>query len=318
MKRRNFLKSSSLLIAPFIMDVDTTKTYKAKLALSQWALHRQQFGNSKEDYGQWQKWLATEPEKVLQGTLDPLDFPKTAQERFGFSAVEYVNTFFYRKDDEYFAKLEKRSADVGVKNLLIMVDEEGFLGDPEKKERLLSIERHKRWLAAAAILGCHSIRVNAHSSGSKEEQQKLAIEGLSKLCDLAKPYDLNVIIENHGGMSSNPEWLVQTIEATGKENIGTMVDLDNFKYSETKIWNGEHTYDRYKGVELLMPYAKAVSAKSYSFNADGTEEKIDFNRMAKIIEDSDFDGYISVEYEGDGLSEAEGIKATKALLGKVL
>lgn len=301
-----------------MMDFELPNTPEPKLALSQWALHRAQFGKSKEDYGQWQKWLATEPEKVLQGPLDPLDFPKVAKERFGLAAVEYVNTFFYRKDDGYFTELQKRSADVGVKNLLIMVDEEGFLGNPEKKKRLQAIERHKRWLTAAVILGCHSIRVNAHSVGSKEEQQKLAAAGLSKLCDLAKPFGLNVIIENHGGMSSNPEWLIRTIEATGKTNIGTMVDFDNFKYSETKIWDGEHEYDRYKGVELLLPYAKAVSAKSYSFNPDGAEQKIDFQRMASIIKNSKFDGYVSVEYEGDGLTENEGIKATKNLLDKVM
>ncbi len=301
-----------------MMNFDTPKTPKLKLALSQWALHREQFGNSKEDYRQWQKWLATEPEKVLKGTLDPLDFPKVAKERFGLAAVEYVNTFFYRKDEDYFTELQNRSADVGVKNLLIMVDEEGFLGHPEEKERLQTIERHKRWLAAAAILGCHSIRVNAHSKGTEEEQQKLAAEGLSKLCDLAKPVNLNVIIENHGGMSSHPEWLIRTIKATGQTNIGTMVDFDNFKYSETKIWDGEHTYDRYKGVDLLLPYAKAVSAKSYSFDADGSEEKIDFERMAKIIKDSNFEGYVSIEYEGDGLAENEGIKATKSLLDKLL
>lgn len=301
-----------------MMDFNTAKTPKLKLALSQWALHREQFGNSKEDYAQWQKWLATEPEKVLQGSLDPLDFPRVAKERFGLAAVEYVNTFFYRKDEDYFAELRKRSDEAGVKNLLIMVDEEGFLGHPEQKKRLQSVENHKRWLAAAAILGCHSIRVNAHSSGSKEEQQKLVVDGLSKLCDLAEPFDLNVIIENHGGMSSHPEWIIRTIEATGKTNIGTMVDFDNFKYSDTKIWNGEHTYDRYKGVELLMPYAKAVSAKSYSFDTNGKEEKINFARMANIIEASNYEGYISVEYEGDGLTESEGIRATKTLLDKVL
>lgn len=294
------------------------KTSQLNLALSQWALHREQFGNSKDNYGQWQKWLATEPEQVLQGTLNPLDFPQVAKERFGFEAVEYVNTFFYRKEEDYFSELKKRSNDVGVKNLLIMVDEEGFLGHPDKKKRARSVENHKRWLMAASILGCHSIRVNAHSMGSKDEQQKLVTDGLSKLCDLAKPYNLNVIVENHGGMSSHPEWLIKTIEETGKTNIGTMVDFDNFKYSATKIWDGEQTFDRYKGVEILMPFAKAVSAKSYSFNTNGAEEKIDFKRMANIIKNSEFEGYISVEYEGHKLSETEGIEATKKLLSRVL
>lgn len=315
MERRTFLKSSSLLLTPILMDFNLAA--KPKLALSQWALHRTQFGTSKEDYQQWQAWLSTTPDKVLQGALDPLDFPETAKETYGFDAVEYVNTFFYRKDAAYFEELRKRSTNVGIKNLLIMVDEEGFLGDPDTIKRSLSLEKHKRWLEAAAILGCHSIRVNAHSIGTKEEQQLLAVDGLSNLCELAQPYNLDVIIENHGGMSSNPEWLLKTIELTGKSNIGTMVDFDNFNYSETKIWDGEQTYDRYKGVELLLPYAKSVSAKSYTFDANGVEETIDFERMAKLIKDAGYNGYVSVEYEGNKLTEKQGIKATKKLLNKV-
>lgn len=291
---------------------------KPKLALSQWSLHRAQFGSSKDNYEQWQKWLATKPEMVLQGPLDPLDFPETAKKTFGFDAVEYVNTFFYRKEADYFKELRKRSDNIAIKNLLIMVDEEGNLGDPNNTKRSRCIENHKRWLDAAAILGCHSIRVNAHSVGTKDEQQQLVIDGLSKLCNLAKPYNLNIIIENHGGMSSNPEWLVQTINLTGNSNIGTMVDFDNFKFSETKIWDGEQIYDRYKGVELLLPYAKAISAKSYSFNNHGEEETINFRRMAKLIKASGYNGYTSAEYEGSNTTETQGILDTKKLLMSVL
>ncbi len=236
--RRNFIGGglTALAVAP-LMGFRQNKVPQLKLSLSQWALHRSYFGNSKEDYANWQRLLATDPDKVLQGPLKPIDFPELAKREFGFDAVEYVNTFFYghAKDARYLKELRKRSDGAGVRNLLIMVDEEGLLGHPDAKERAQSIERHRKWLEAATMLGCHSVRVNAHSIGKKDEQHKLAADGLSRLCDLAKPLNLGVIIENHGGMSSHPGWLVETIKATGKNNIGTMVDFDNFTYAEDKI-----------------------------------------------------------------------------------
>lgn len=254
----------------------------------------------------------------MKGTLDPLDFPKIAKDKYGFDAVEYVNTFFFRKNEEYFIELKNQSDGAGIKNLLIMVDEEGLLGDPDKKERLQVVERDKRWLEAAAILGCHSIRVNAHSTGNKNEQKKLVADGLSQLCDIAENYNMDILIENHGGMSSEPNWLIDTINAADRQNIGTMVDFDNFSYSETKIWDGEHTYDRYDGVALLMPFAKSVSSKSYTFDANGKETKIDFAKMMEIVKNSGFEGYISVEYEGHNLSESNGIMASKKLLQELI
>ncbi|NJC28228.1 sugar phosphate isomerase/epimerase family protein [Neolewinella antarctica] len=318
MNRRKFIQSGALLASTLMLGCDTTQSHDLKLSLSQWALHRAQFGDSKSDYEQWKKWLVEDPDAVLRGTLNPLDFPSVAKDQFGFEAVEYVNTFFYGKNADYFKALRKRSDDAGVENLLIMVDEEGLLGDPNEQKRLKSVDRHRKWLNAATILGCHSIRVNAHSKGSKSEQKKLAADGLSRLCDYAKDSGLDVLIENHGGMSSEPNWLIDTIKATGSENIGTMVDFDNFKYSEDKIWGGELTYDRYEGVDLLMPYAKSVSAKSYAFDPQGNETKIDFGKMVTAVKESSFDGYISVEYEGEHLSEDEGILATKALLERFI
>jgi L-ribulose-5-phosphate 3-epimerase len=318
MNRRKFIQASTILTSSLLMGCDGLKEKELKLSLSQWALHRAQFGNSKDNYGQWQQWLVEGSDNLLQGTLNPLDFPSVARNQFGFEAVEYVNTFFFGKKDGYFKNLKKRSDDAGINNLLIMVDEEGFLGDPNEQVRLKSVERHRKWLDAAAILGCHSIRVNAHSKGDKLEQKKLAADGLSRICEYAKSYNLDILIENHGGMSSEPNWLLDTIKATGSENIGTMVDFDNFKYSEDKIWNGEFTYDRYEGVDLLMPYAKSVSAKSYAFDQDGNETKIDFERMIAAVKKSNFKGYISVEYEGEHLSEDAGIVASKKLLERLI
>ncbi|WP_298237043.1 sugar phosphate isomerase/epimerase family protein [uncultured Algibacter sp.] len=324
MSRGAFIKSSAMVSASLLLggcNFLGSQKKKQKLSLSQWSLHRALFGNSKENYSLWQEWLATNPDKVLQGTLNSLDFPSVAKNTYGFNAVEYVNTFFYGKQEDYFNELKKRCDDVDVESLLIMVDEEGMLGDPSSEKRKESVERHKKWLYNAAILGCHSVRVNAHSKGTKAEQQDYVIESLTALCDLAKPLSLDIIIENHGGMSSEPNWLVDTIKKIDKPNLGTMVDFDNFKYSETKIWNGELVYDRYEGVELLMPYAKSVSAKSYSFDANGLEETVDYKRMVEIIEKSNFSNHISVEYEGEGehsLNEKDGIFATKNLLERYI
>ena len=322
MNRNTFLKLSSLLSSSLLLEYDFTnfKKQKIELSLSQWSLHKTIFGGTKErDYHQWKKWLKESPDKVLQGSLHPLDFPYVAKNTFGFNAVDYVNTFFFGKKDQFFKELKKRCDDNGVKSLLIMIDEEGMLADSDKQKRKEAVKNHKRWLYNAAILGCHSVRVNLHGIGSKEKQQENSIESLTELCNEAKILNLNIIIENHGGMSSEPNWLLETILKTNKPNLGTMVDFDNFKYSETKIWNGEFSYDRYKGVELLMPYAKSVSAKSYSFNNKGLEETINYKLMVEIIKNFNFKNHISVEFEGtNNLSEKEGINATKKLLEKYI
>ncbi len=327
MDRRTFLQQnviigSTLGLAPLsamstLPSTSLMNPNTLPLSLSQWALHRTQFGRSKEDYEQWKRWLATTPTQVLQGELDPLDFPSEAKQ-MGFDAVEYVNTFFYRQPNSYFEALRRRCDEAQIKSLLIMVDEEGMLGDPDPSNRKTAIDAHRRWLEAASTLGCHSIRVNAHSKGPRKEQQKYAAEGLAALCEIAATMQLDILIENHGGMSSHPEWLVDTIKAADQPNLGTMVDFDNFDYSETQIWNGADRYNRYLGVELLMPYAKSVSAKAHRFDDQGFETSIDFKRMIQLIKQSNFEGYISVEYEGNDLSERAGVEATRTLLEQYL
>lgn len=260
-----------------------------KISLAQWSLHRRLFGQA-------------EPK------LDNLDFAKEAKS-FGFDAVEYVNQFFMdkAKDTEYLAEMKKRASDNGVKSLLIMCDGEGNLGDPDSKKRTQTVENHYKWVEAAKYLGCHSIRVNAASQGTYEEQRKLAADGLRRLCEFAAGHKLNVIVENHGGLSSNPKWLTAVIKEVNLPNCGTLPDFGNFPPE----------IDRYEAVEMLMPYAKGVSAKSYDFDENGDETRIDFYRMMKIVLDSDYSGYVDVEYEGSGLSENEGIIATKKLLEKI-
>jgi len=260
-----------------------------KISLAQWSLHRRLFGGA-------------EPK------LDNLDFAKEAG-NLGFDAIEYVNQFFMAKakDIEYLAEMKKRAADNGVKSLLIMCDGEGNLGDPDPKRRTRTVENHYKWVEAAKYLGCHSIRVNAASRGTYEEQQKLAADGLRRLCEFAAGHKLNVIVENHGGLSSNPEWLTAVIKEVNLPNCGTLPDFGNFPPD----------IDRYDAVEMLMPYAKSVSAKSYDFDENGDEIGIDYYRMMKIVLDAGYSGYVNVEYEGSRLSENDGILATKKLLEKI-
>jgi sugar phosphate isomerase/epimerase len=237
-----------------------------------------------------------------------MDFPKTAK-KYGLDAVEYVSTFFDGKgeDKDYLTKLKAECSKNGVKSLLIMVDDEGDLGDTSSVNLQKAVENHYKWVKAAKFLGCHSIRVNARGNGTMEQVHNAAVKGLGELADYAAKYNINVIVENHGGFSSNGKWLSDVMKAINKPNCGTLPDLGNF-----------YEYDRYKGVEEMMPFAKGVSGKTHNFDNEGNETVIDYPKMMKIIAASNFKGYIDVEYEGEKLSESDGVKASIALVKKVI
>ena len=297
--RRTFLQASAASAAafaavPLTRSVANDKSAKAaeplfKISLAEWSLNKALFGKQGKK-------------------LDNLDFAKTAKEDYGIDAIEFVNQFFKdkAKDEKYLAELKKRADDLGVKMLLIMIDDEGALGDKDDAKRTKAIENHYQWVDAAKFLGCHSIRVNAPSTNDFEEAKKLAADGLRRLSEFAAKQDLNVIVENHGGLSSNGKWLSETIKSVGLENCGTLPDFGNFS-----------DYDRYQGVAETMPFAKAVSAKSKDFDAEGNETHTDYFKMMKIVLAAGYHGYCGIEYEGDKLSEPEGIRATKKLLERV-
>jgi L-ribulose-5-phosphate 3-epimerase len=245
---------------------------------------------------------------LTAGKLDHLEFPRAAKRQFGIEGVEYVNQFFKdkAKDAAYLADLAKRAADEGVASLLVRCDGLGNLGDPDASARTKAIENHFPWVEAAKRLGCPSIRVNAASKGSFEEQQKLAADGLARLAAYAAQMGMNVLVENHGGFSSNGEWLAGVMKLVGRPNCGTLPDFGGFQ-----------EYDRYRGVEELLPFAKGVSAKSHEFDADGNEVRTDYRRMMKLVTDSGYRGWVGIEYEGKALPEPEGIAATKRLLERV-
>lgn len=270
------------------------------ISLAQWSLNRQLFS----------------------GQLDNLDFANVARKEFDISAIEYVNQFFKDKaeDKAYLTEMKKRAGDNGVKSLLIMVDGEGNLGDPDEAARNRAVENHYKWVEAAKFLGCHSIRVNAGASkGTAKEVMEAAVQGLGKLTEFGAEHNINIIVENHGGYSSNGEWLSSVISKVGHKMCGTLPDFGNFciksGQKEGKYICTEE-YDRYKGVKELMPYAKGVSAKAYEFDENGNEKTIDFHKMIKIVHDAGFTGHIGIEFEGQG-DAYEGIRKTKALLARV-
>ena len=283
------------------------------ISLAQWSLHRTIFGSSQDDHQTFTELLRTDPDRVLQGTLSPLDFAMTARQEFDIDAIEYVNVFFFghARDTAYLRELQQRSNDAGVKNLLIMCDFEGRLGDPSSTERTKAVENHHKWIEAAAFLGCHSIRVNAGSAGSWSEQAKLAADGLTTLADYADTHDIDVIVENHGGLSSNGQWLRSVMELGNHRRLGTLPDFGNFNLGDGEV------YDNYQGVAELMPYAKAVSAKSHNFDSDGNEAELDYERMMRIVLDAGYRGWVGIEYEGGQLEELTGIRATKSLLERM-
>lgn len=290
-----------------------------EISLAQWSLHRSFYGKSLELPREELRKIRREGAvNVYQGELNPIDFAVIAKRKFGIEAVEYVNQFFFTKaeDTSYLNELITRSKGEGVKNLLIMCDAEGNLGNLNDTERVQAVENHYKWVNAAKYLGCHSIRVNAAGQGTYDEVKDAAIDGIGRLTDYASKEGINVIVENHGGYSSNGQWLTEVIQKVNNSYCGTLPDFGNFCIE--KASDGcANEYDRYQGVKELLPYAKGLSAKTYDFDADGNETTIDYAKMLDLVKSAGFSGYIGVEYEGMTLSEEEGIKRSKALLERV-
>ncbi len=294
---------------------ETTADFQ--ISLAQWSLHKSFYGPSRENSEWFSKMLKESTDSVLQGELNPMDFPTIAA-GYGIKSIELVNTFYYDKaeDIEYLTAFKQKCDEAGVTVGLIMCDALGNLGDADAELRKAAVENHYKWVDAAKFLGAHSIRVNAAGNGTAVEVAANATDGLAMLGKYGASKGINIIVENHGGYSSDGLWLAGVIKKVGLDNVGTLPDFGNFCI-ERDSTGCIKEYDRYQGIADLMPYAKGVSAKSNEFDANGNEVKSDFLRIMKIVKESGFKGYVGIEYEGNQLSEDEGIKATKALLEKV-
>lgn len=309
MKNAALAASGSLLVPEFLacnntkgaVDPATGKRLFFDISLAEWSLHRALFG----------------------GQMTNLDFPLVAKKDYGITAVEYVNQFFKDKarDKNYLAELKMRCDDNGVRSVLIMCDGEGDLGDSDPAKRTQAIENHYKWVEAAHRLGCFCIRVNAAGKGAAEQVSDNAADGLRRLTTFAKAYNQSIIVENHGGYSSDGKWLSGVMRKVNMKECGILPDFGNFCIRRTKEddWGAPcaEQYDRYLGTQEFMPFAKDVSAKAYDFDAQGNCVETDYRRMLKIVKDAGYKGYVGIEYEGSKLSEPEGIRATLALLRKV-
>jgi len=294
-KRREFIKKAGiggagLMIAPSLLRAGLNNSDMFfKISIAEWSLNKMLFAKK----------------------LTNLEFPEFSKKNFDIHAVEYVNVFFKDAGKEYLTELKSRTDDLGVENVLIMVDAEGNLGEADDAKRQQAVENHYKWVEAAKFLGCHSIRVNARGRGTMEEVAEAAVDGLGKLTEYGSKENIGVIVENHGGYSSNGKWMSDVIRKVDDPNCGTLPDFGNFFITR------EEEYDRYLGMKELMPYAKGVSAKANAFDDEGNETKSDFYKILKIVKEAGYTGYIGIEYEGRELSEVEGVLATKRLLEKV-
>jgi sugar phosphate isomerase/epimerase len=310
--RRTFIKQSLLgagaLLAASSFRLNGSTDPNIRISLAEWSFNR----------------------ALDSGKMDHLDFPARAKNEFGISAVEYVNGFFggkkmnfkeAAKNKSYLNEMLKRSQDAGVFNHLLMCDDEGPLSSITEKERLESVENHKKWIEAAKFLGCLTVRVNLHGEGDPGERKKASIDSLGRLGEFAKPMQINVVVENHGSVTSNADWLTDVMKQVNMENIGTLPDFGNWCISHPwgTIQEGcKEMYDIYKGVQQLLPFAKGLSAKTYDFDANGEQPLLDYRKLIDIVKASDYKGYIGIEYEGLKQSEEDGVRKTQNLLKKYL
>lgn len=309
LSRRHFLSTSVGLLGsvgmaaslPAFSVTPAAPVFTFDISLAQWSLHKALFAQE----------------------ISPLDFPVVARNNYGIGAVEYVNQFFQdkAKDQHFLRQLKQRAQDHEVVSSLIMIDGEPELASMEKSVRGAAVEGHKKWIEAAKFLECSAIRVNLHGQGTEQEWHHNSVESLRALCDFSREFDIKILVENHGGFSSSGKLLAAVMQAVDDPLCGTMPDFGNFciRRRDGDMWESPcvDQYDIYTGVAELMPYAGAISAKSFDFNAEGNEVGIDFRAMLKLVKAAKFNGYVGIEYEGNNLSEDAGIRATKALLERL-
>ncbi len=295
-RRRHFLQAGLAAgLAPLVPASSAAQApaRKFRVSLAQWSLH-----------------------KAIQSRLiTNLDFPRIAREQFGIEGLEFVNALWEAPTHGYVQRLKDNMRKTGTQAVLIMCDNEGFLGSPDKAARLQAADNHRQWVDIAAELGCHSIRTNMYP-GQRQPSTPAEIdaflghcaESFARLCEYARARQVHVIIENHGGISSNPDVVARLMKSANLANLGTLPDFGNFP-KET---------DRYEAVRKMMPFAKGVSFKCYDFTPDARETTIDMDRMMKIVFDAGYKDWVGIEYEGQRMTEFEGIQAARRCLERYL
>ena len=326
--RRKFLYSSLAISSiPFINNIYGNTINKSKLEL---ALQIYSFAPL-----------------IFKNQLDILDYPKLIKEKYNINGAEYWSIAFMgkEKNKNFLKDLNNRTEDQGVKNLIILVDnidlatmENGpSLASTIKAERDEAINYHKQWIDTASEIGCHSIRVNLRSE--EPDSKKIldnSSESISKLIEYSKSQEIGIVVENHGGITGDADWLVGLMENINDSYVGTLPDFGSYNFCikrgdlnlEDIESDCENQYDKYIGVQKLLPYAKGVSAKSHEFKLNGEEKSTDYKKMMQIISNSAYEGFITIEYEGavmnmfgnkgNYLDTHEGVEATRKLISKYL
>ncbi|NVJ46393.1 MAG: sugar phosphate isomerase/epimerase [Cytophagia bacterium] len=303
--RRSFLKKTVMAGAAISLSPNLSAGLfdheEPLFSLAQWSLH-----------------------KALQsGEMAAKDFPFFTKKEFGINTVEYVNQFYanQKSNTAFWSEILNKTNGEGIKNLLIMVDAEGELGNANKRERKKAVENHHGWVDIAAKMGCHSIRVNAFGAEDKAQLKSALVDGLGSLCEYSQQAKINVLIENHGLYSSDADFIVEVIKEVNNPFMGTLPDFGNWCTSQ--MWGStdgdgcQTAYNHVEGVKKFLPYAKGVSAKTYNFDTKGNQPNLDYKAMLKVVKDAGYQGHIGIEYEGSNLSEVEGIKASKKLIESI-
>ena len=286
-----------------------TTAQKFEVSLAQWSIHNQ----------------------IWDGSIDPMDFASIAKD-LGYTGLEYVSNLYVGDEvnypmkaqglDSILKELKRRSDDLGMTNVLIMIDDQGDLSVDDELQTTQAVDNHKKWVDAAAYLGCHAIRVNLFGSADPDAWVINSVRSLKALSAYAAEKNVSILVENHGGLSSDAKLLARVMDEVGMDNCGVLVDFGNFclRRENDERWGAPcvEEYDRYRGIEELMPYAHGVSAKSYAFDAEGNETSMDFPRILNIVRDSGFSGFIGVEFEGPDADPRPGMAATKSLIEQVL
>ena len=319
LNRRNLLQAGASIPLLAASNYVRASEEKFSISLAQWSLHRTYYGeHAKKGHGHLFKLLQSDPAAAVSTGPDPMDFPILARNEFDIGAVEYVNQFYFAQIDneQYFKEMAQKASDHGVVSHLMMLDGTGPIGSADPEVSASARESVKRWMGQAQILGCSMVRVNAEGEGEWQERAKRTAESLDQLAEVGESMGLAVVVENHGGLSSNGAWLAEVMSLANHPGVGTLPDFGNFRTGKDDEGN-DVWYDRYQGVRELMPFAKAVSAKSYDFDESGNDTATDYNEMMKIVLDSGYRGYVGIEYEGRKLSEYDGIRSTKCLLESI-
>ncbi len=270
-----------------------------EIGLSTWSLHRHMGPIKRQvvtDTGEKHEWTEEYPEDVSL-----LDFAGFARKEYGLTHLELIQMSFPSTEASYLKKLRSavEAAEAVIENVPIDVGDICELAPERRAEHVRNI---KSWMDVAAAIGSRAVRVNTGPSREGSDALALAVESCKRLAEHADKLGLNVLIENHGGISSDPQLLKQLIESVSTERMGACPDFGGFDEAI-----------RYDGLQKIMPLAKLVHAKSYAFDEHGEETAIDYARCMQIVKNSGFSGVLSIEYEGDG-NASEGIKKTKELI----